>query len=293
MKKQLIYYFYFDTFEFLEVYKLHFACINSYNDIFDKYTFIIGVDDINDKQLIDYWKRIIIDNIKTNKSIEFIIDQNSTDYRDGIICYKYLISKLNEFDGLVFWGHSKRDLAWNKDLIYKWICCIHYFNSLNTNYIESILLSYNNKYCAHGSLLSYCDGAYNKLEYMGGMYWLYPKKILQLYEDEYNKMINYFNITKYQLDINDDIRDINNINKINLFGEDWFYYFMNKHNMHSYQYNLLELISYNGKLNVYYLFDPYVRSLDEVKYIYDDNLWSDMNNYYNNLINKLNINLNE
>lgn len=287
MKKQLMYYFYFDTFEFLEVYKLHFACINSYNDIFDQYTFIIGVDDINDKNLIDYWEHIIIDNIKTNKNILFFVEKNSKEYRDGIVCYKYLISKFNEFDGLVFWGHSKRDLSWNKNLIYKWICCIHYFNSLDIDSIENTLVSYNNQYCTHGSLLSTCFGAYNKLEYMGGMYWVYPKKVLELYNNEYELMISYFNTTIFELENNEDIQSIDHINIINLFGENWFYYFMNKHNMHSFQNSFLDLNAYNGKLDVYCSFDPYVSSLDEVKYIYDDNLWSDMNNYYNKIINDI------
>ena len=271
------------------LYKLHLNCIKLYNDIFDQYTFIIGVDNIDDKDLIDHWKNIIQTYINSNKKILFIIEKNEPEFRDGIICYKYLISKFNEFDGLVFWGHSKRDLSLDKNLIYKWICCIHYFNSLDINSIENTLVSYNNQYCAHGSLLSTCAGAYNKLEYMGGMYWVYPKKIIQLYEDEYNKMISYIETTKYQLEINDDIRSIlYNINIINLFGEEWFYYFMNKHNMHSFQNSFLDLNSYNGKTDVYCSFDPYIQSLDEVKYIYDDNLWSDMNNYYNKIINELN-----
>ena len=281
MKKQLMYYFYFDTFEFLEVYKLHFACINSYNDIFDQYTFIIGVDDIDDKNLIDHWKNIIQSYINSNKKISFFVEKNSKEYRDGIVCYKYLISKLNEFDGLVLWGHSKRDLQLDKDIVYNWITMMHYQNWCMNDHIENTLCSLDNNYCCHGPFLSYKNGSFNKLFYMGGMYWIYPKKVLQLFEKEYIEMINYIELVKYHYDNVDDCHNKTNANIINYFGELWFEYFMKEDNLHSYQISLINATTVEGSNNIYMTFDPYIMSFEDIKDIFENSFYNYMMDWCN------------
>lgn len=280
MKKQLIYYFYFDTFEFLEVYKLHLDCIKLYNDIFDQYTFIIGVNDINDNELIDHWKNIIKTYINSNK-ISFIIEKNDPILRDGIVCYKYLISKLKDYDGLVLWGHSKRDLSLDKDLIYNWITMMHYQNWCMNDQIENILTSFNNQYCCHGPFLSYLNGSLNQLFYMGGMYWLYPKKIVQLFEKEYIEMINYIELIKKYYDEVEDCHNKTNADKINYFGELWFVYFMKKENLHSYQISLINATTIEGNNNAYMIFDPYIMPFENVKDIFENTFYNYMMSWCN------------
>ena len=148
--------------------------------------------------------------------------------------------------------------------------------AFNHDQIEKILASFNNKYCCHGPFLSYMNGRLNQLFYMGGIYWIYPKKILQLFEKEYTEMINYIEIVKHHYDTVDDCHNKTNEDTINYFGELWFIYFMQRENMHSYQKSLINATTIEGNTMAYMTFDPYIMPFENVKDIFDKSFYNYM-----------------
>ena len=249
--KQLIYYFTCDTWEFYEVYKLHLECIKSYGNIFFKYTFILGFNDLNDTEFIEYWKNTINEYIDaSNKNIEYIIEQNNPLFREGIHYYNYIYKHLNDFDGLLCWGHSKRDFKYPKDNIYKWISFSHYIMSSNIPDVENKLMY--DKYLYIGPNLGFNPfNANENYEYLGSFYWMNPKKIYNYYQNEINTFINY--IDSY-LDNRQAFFDYINDPEYDLNTDDILYYIAEHNNtlidlnyLYHYQYNLVDVFAIRSK----------------------------------------------
>lgn len=180
INKQLIYYFYLDSYEIYEIYKIHLECILSYGDIFSKYIFILSVDDLDNYELIDFWKLVIQDYLKKN-NIEFIIVKNNSTYREGLYWFEFIYKHLNDFDGLICWGHGKRDFQYYQRHIYEWVISSHYIMSKDIKEIERALVE--DKYLFSGPYLSINNGNIRNCMYTGGFYWLYPKKIYNQYKE--------------------------------------------------------------------------------------------------------------
>lgn len=279
MKKELFYYFYIDSDEYYEVYKLHLECLKWYINVFNKVNIILSLDDTNNTYYIDLWKDRITTYLQYNDDINFIIVQNDPKYREGIHFYNLVFSQLYNFDSLIFWGHGKRDFEFDKNIIYNWICGIHYLNSLNINEIEKILLSYNNQYCTHGPFIEYYNFIANSLLYSGAMYWVYPKKILDLFAEQYNMANEYYlNILYFD---NSDIKFDNII--LYSIAENWMSFFLLLKNMHHYQISPIKNIHFNNKNISYSYYDPYIHSLDYIKEYFNEDLFNDMINYCNNI----------
>lgn len=276
MNKHLIYYLYCNSYKFLEVYALHFNCINSYNDIFDKYTFILAFDNINDNDLINYWKNIVKTYIKTDKEIEFIIVANNPIIREGIHFYNYVFKRLNKFNNeLILWAHGKCDLNFNKDYIYSWITLLYYQLSF-VGEIEDYLI--NDKYCHVGGLLTECISNFTNVHYSGSFYWIYPDKILSNYKDRYNIINHIYDNYINNLNVEDNI-----IYYIRMFAENWFNLFFNKNDFKTIgQKNILvesllpmqnDMMMYFYQSNNIYKFNIYLNNIIDLKgksIFYDD-----------------------
>ena len=197
MKKQLVFYFYiyqqnYSLYnDFINTFNTHLKCLQNYIDVFDSYKFILSFDNLNDTEYINKYKHYIVDYLKlNNKNVEFVIVQNNIDFREGIYFYKEIICKLEEYDGLVCFGHGKYDLLYNRDIIYKWLCMLHFqlFND-----IDNIINRFNNDNISFfGSvpiMITLQGGKTLEIfsHYAGSFYWLYPKRILE----KYNQFILY------------------------------------------------------------------------------------------------------
>ena len=280
MKKELFYYFYIDSDDYYEVYKLHLECLKDYINVFNKVNIILSLDDTNNTYYIDLWKDRITTYLQYNDDINFIIVQNDVKYREGIHFYNLIFSQLYKFDSLIFWGHGKRDFYDDKNNIYNWISGMHYLNSLNINEIENTLVSYNNQYCVHGPFIEYYNFMPNNLFYWGAIYWLYPKKILDLFIEQYN-IINEYYLNILYFDNNDDMQFDNKI--MYSIAENWMSSFLLLKNMHHYQIGPIKNMHFL-KNNIFYsYYDPYIYSLDHIKEYFNEDLFNNMINYCNNI----------
>lgn len=187
IKKTLCYYWYLDNdvYEFHDIYKFHVNCIKSWPKIFDEVIFILSVNDTTNTSFIEYWINKF--NNAFDFHIKFIVVQNQI-YCEGIHFYNIIFKDLQNIDGLVFWGHAKRDFEYDIDNIKTWIGLHHYINSTYHKDIEDKLL-YDN--CLFGGTLLTSDHSHRSFQiyYNGSFYWFFPKKIYKKYNYIINELI--------------------------------------------------------------------------------------------------------
>lgn len=137
-------------------YVFHFACIKyiydhhiCFKETFDLITFIISINTQNENAniLIEEFKNEI-SNILIESNVEFIIEDDNKNGREGYIFKKYILDKLNDYDGLTLFFHNKRlrptypQVPLIEDNTY-WIIGQYYFNMCLTK--EHIAGFYRNK----------------------------------------------------------------------------------------------------------------------------------------------------
>ena len=198
MKKTLFFYVYCDinVKDIYPIYKIHFECIKTYKHIFNDIIFILGFNenDISNTDFVNEWKTYITNFIDFNKELTFKLVNNHSLYKECIHFINEIFINLDTFDGLICWGHSKRDLSYNQEYIQNWVIMLHYQLYSNVDEVENILLSDNN-ICTVGPLSTHLN--FNQIFYTGAFFWWYPKKILKLHLDEYKNILNYFKTANY------------------------------------------------------------------------------------------------
>lgn len=303
MNKTLVYFFYCrdDINEYKEVFDLHLELIKKNINIFNKYKFILAFNDLNNTSLIDFYKDYIYNYLILTNNYNFIICQNDPVNHEGIHFFKEIILKLDEYDGLLFFGHNKTDLHTNKLNIYDWIIGTHFINFYDIQDIENKLLY--DKYIAYGPMpicmhttkdsFSCANHVYM---YPGNMFWFYPKKILYQYGDQLNLWKEFLNvcldkdfIEYWNINFSEACFKFVSENFLNNLGD--FYeicttlngikpkpsYMFMKNNV-EYVYLKDKLISpYNETITHYYLTDFQNQ---------------EFNDYFNNICNTLNISFN-
>lgn len=119
-------------------YNIHFKCLTHISNIcsHDNVIFIISTNNSNEALLNDI--KINLSRIfRFYKSISFIIEPNFNIGREGTVFRKYILNKLDEYDGLTLFFHNKRTVKSNgpsfwshiidEDVTY-WIIGQYYFN---------------------------------------------------------------------------------------------------------------------------------------------------------------------
>ena len=147
--KRLIFYFYIKD-NWIEniTNRIHLLCLKHYAHIFDEAVFVISVDDINNYELIHSFEMAVLD-LGFTPNISFKIVEN-TYLREARTFYDLIAKKLEEYDGITFFGHNKgisyTDVT--EDTL-KWITALYYFNL-------GVELPYNglNGKCFYGALKS-------------------------------------------------------------------------------------------------------------------------------------------
>ena len=129
--------------------------------------------------------------LKNVKSIRFINEKNDSKFREGIIYKKYIIDKLNDYDGLTFFAHSK-GVSNNYGLehidnLKLWIFSMYYLNFNWLNEVKNSIgefSTFGNKYC-YGALY-FKDERHNNIHnwfYSGSFQWINTKKLYKYIKD--------------------------------------------------------------------------------------------------------------
>ena len=81
--------------EITSIHKLHINLLKLFIDKFQIKDFIITIDDIENIELIENHREYIVSNL--GNDVNIFIEKNDKFNREGIIYYKYVINKLDEY----------------------------------------------------------------------------------------------------------------------------------------------------------------------------------------------------
>lgn len=301
--KTLIYFFYCrnDIYEYKEVFDLHLELLKQNINIFNYSKFILAFNDLNNNELIDFYKNYIKDYLCINDNFEFIVVQNDPINREGIYFYNEVILKLNEYDGLLFFGHNKSDLHNAKKNTYDWITGSHFINFYDINDIENKLIY--DKYIAYGSfpicMINQSQYILNIYHYSGTFFWINPKKIYNLHNKEINIYVNFFIRLLYEQ--NNDF--IKNYKEFRFVAEQFLHNICNfytecttlnnldiSNGLMFYTYEMKNII--NGNTLLISNIEKCAYYYPITKYYLTEEQNIEFNEYFDNICNKLNIKFN-
>ena len=171
----------------MKIYNMHYMMLSNYSKIMDEMIFIITHNNLSNDILNKVKVRLLIE-CQSCKSITFIVEKNMPQYREGIIFKKYIIDKLNDYDGLTFWGHSKGVTNQsNINNLYNTLLWIYvmYYNNITWLYELKNKLDDKTEYMSYGTL--YYKDNRHKLTYnwfySGSFFWLNTKKLYKYIQD--------------------------------------------------------------------------------------------------------------
>lgn len=140
--------------------RIHLECLRHYSHIFDEVVFVISIDDTSNCELIRSLELELLDLGLTPK-ITFKIVEN-TYLRDSKTFYDFIATKLDEYNGLTFFGHNKGTTnldKYNLENVSKWITSMYY---LSLEYIDEVVYSLTDgRELSFGSLINVID--YDKI----------------------------------------------------------------------------------------------------------------------------------
>lgn len=181
--KTLVFHFYVDPLYKEKIsYKMHFACLKEWCDIFTNAIFVLSVDDKNNIKLINDVEKDIID-CGFSCPIKFDIAEND-EYREVHTLKKYIIDKLNEYDGLVFFGHTKGttnidNYGWLTENYLHWIFSLYYYSlEYENEVVKKLIENFGGHKRAMYGPMGTVNGDGN-IFYPGTFYWLNCKKIIE------------------------------------------------------------------------------------------------------------------
>lgn len=191
---RLVYAYYVGD-EFTIIHKVHLLLLQMYINIFDNVDFILL---INDNTNVEETKNLILSYLNRD-DINFVIRNNDSFYREGIIYKEFIVDKLNDYkeNELVFFGHTKGVTnGLNKkylDNTIVWISLMYWCN-LNKPYLIDYELIEKDNIC-FGAIYNYDSSNITKYhwQYAGSFQWINPKRLYELTKDN-NKEFRDFNI---------------------------------------------------------------------------------------------------
>ena len=174
MKKKLVYHIWCPTSELTDeqrfIFNLHFQLLKYYSNIFDDVQINVACDDL-EFPLINKIRHKILDIFNRADQNVYIKTVQNTQLREGKTCYEEVFAPGSEYDGIVFFGHTKGLTNVLKinifDSIKYWVCALYWFS---LNFMDECEHYMNNTEAFYGSLL-------NKYEdralwiYSGSFYW--------------------------------------------------------------------------------------------------------------------------
>lgn len=184
--------------EITSIHKLHINLLKLFIDKFKIKDFIITIDDTENIESIEKHKNYIISNL--GNDINIFIEKNDKFNREGIIYYKYVISKLDEYSAnneLLFFGHLKGISNDDLNNTIKWVSLMYYFNLFYSYDAIDKLYNYQkedySKYICYGTIYHFHNiesiSKYGWM-YMGSFHWLNSSRLFN-YMNENNIDINF------------------------------------------------------------------------------------------------------
>lgn len=192
ISRRLIFYFYgFDDYKNNRAIKIHLNCLKHYCEIFDEAIFYISVNDVTNTSLITSIENDII-NIGYNKNVKFVVVED-TEYHESLIFYEEVVKKLQDLDGITFFGHTKGitnyDRGYTQDCVDSWITGMYYLNLEFMEDVENRLIAREGRF--YGTFLSEIgedvinNGSMptnkNRLMYTGTFFWMNCTQIFSDY----------------------------------------------------------------------------------------------------------------
>lgn len=141
--------------ELPQIYKLHFACIEKYKNIFNNSIFVLSVDEGCSEELLNFYKRKIIEiGIRGNISIKI---KKNTAYREASTFKEEIVDKLSELNGITYFIHGKGITNFgrtdiNPDSVNEWVLSSYYQLFSKPDYVVKSLISENTGIC-YGAFL--------------------------------------------------------------------------------------------------------------------------------------------
>lgn len=160
--------------------KMHFECLKRYSHIFDASIFSICFEDDDMSRAIEVEKDIM--DCGFTKDVRFILEENHP-LTESIAIKKYILDKLEDFDGLIFFGHTKgvtnvKTYSWDIESKLKWIYCLYFYClEFMDDVITNLIYSYPYISTFYGPLKSTTDDC-KTFYYPGTFYWINPKNLL-------------------------------------------------------------------------------------------------------------------
>lgn len=255
----MIFHFYVpDNWKELKSVKLHFNCLKYYIDIFDEVLFVLSVNNPDDKEFIVDFELALLKNLSFHKNIQFKVVENHCLYESKTL-YDELVSKMDQLDGLTFFGHSKgigNELFGKIDFeqLEYWLCGM-YFLSLNfIREVESNLYGvWGITYGPFKSTWKELDNKYHWI-YSGTFFWINAQRMYDKIKRENIELRHCddrFFSELFLGDICDFNRDVNSVNKICSHCNS---YLIDSNNYYDYCSEYLKMLLHEGDLNDLYEF---------------------------------------
>lgn len=179
INKTLVFYFYtFNGFEENTAIRMHLYYINKYSYVFDDAVFVIASDEMDEKLLNDT-KIAILKNLHVNNVTFKCVENN--EFCESAVLKNEILDKIEQLDGLVFFGHTKGITNFKKypsEPIKAWIHSLWYYN-LEHMFDVIDQLVYNSCNAFYGALLHddtkrnmQDNFNTNKVWYCGTFYWI-------------------------------------------------------------------------------------------------------------------------
>lgn len=188
MKKKLVFHLYCgEGWEHNEAIKIHFACLKHYQNVFDEMLIVLAIDGETNGEVASSVRKKIVEEI-THPFLTIKMVKN-TAYREAKTFYDEVIDQ--DYDGIVFFGHSKGYTNFNnkenkKKNIIEWIIGC-YWLSLEFLDEAEIMLAHGTKYYNgnfYGSFKIAKGGRPSKdSAYMGTFFWTNVTELKKILKD--------------------------------------------------------------------------------------------------------------
>lgn len=185
------------------IYAVHAYFLKKYSHIFDDAVFIISVDDVNDRQLIEDAEKFLIE--CGFKSITFKVEENSRFYEVETF-NKYIVQHMDTLNGLTFFGHVKGITDYynpnmDREAILLWVASLYYLGL--EFYKEAEWAAYTAQSCFFGGPMMLYDKnsdiylPKNLFMYSGSFYWINCKEVYKRFNGQFPDIINRYYVEHF------------------------------------------------------------------------------------------------
>jgi hypothetical protein len=179
-KKRMVFAFYINEHTFENpLNNVHLYFLQKNINLFDEV--IVGIikdDDLDESYVRDLKQRFLS---MYHKNISFKTYPN-TQYRETLVFYNEIATKLSSLDGETFFAHNKHTSDMPLEEILEWICGLYFFNLEYTEYQTTGMCFWGNPKITESSLNLKSVVNKHKWYYAGCFYWIYGQEVYRFME---------------------------------------------------------------------------------------------------------------